>query len=180
MGSELQGHEMVLNSDAVSDENKKLIDDIVFLRGRVVTSYCQVEFLLADIAVKLELKFPYLISARLKAAKRIAERDGYEAYKQELEKVCDGLGKFDEVRRFMAHGWAVLEVDKAGNHRFELLMYERRGEGQFELMRACTTRERLLEAANDINEFTGRVINLFHRIYLEKGLESQLLQSPEV
>ena len=162
---------MSLNSDAVSVENKKLIDDIVYLRGRIVTSYCQVEFLLADIAVKLELKFPYLISARLKAAKRIAEREGYETYKAELEEVCDGLGEYDDIRKFMAHGWAVLEVDKAGNHRFELLMYERKGEGQFELMRARTTRERLLEAANDINEYTGRVINLFRRIYFEKGLE---------
>jgi hypothetical protein len=163
---------MTLNSDAVSDENKKLIDDIVYLRGRIVTSYCQVEFLLADIAVKLELKFPYLISARLKAAKRIAEREGYEAYKAELEEVCDGLGEYDNIRKFMAHGWAVLEVDKAGGHRFELLMYERKGEGQFELMRAQTTRERLLEAANDINEYTGKVINLFRRIYFERGLET--------
>lgn len=163
---------MTLNSDAVSDENKKLIDDIVYLRGRIVTSYCQVEFLLADIAVKLELKFPYLITARLKAAKRIAEREGYEAYKAELEEICDGLGEYDDIRKFMAHGWAVLEVDKAGNHRFELLMYERKGEGQFELMRARTTRERLLEAANDINEYTAKVINLFRRIYFEKGLET--------
>ncbi|MDP1582980.1 MAG: hypothetical protein Q8M18_06085 [Bradyrhizobium sp.] len=163
---------MTLNSDAVSDENRKLIDDIVYLRGRIVTSYCQVEFLLADIAVKLELKFPYLITARLKAAKRIAEREGYEAYKAELEEICDGLGEYDDIRKFMAHGWAVLEVDKAGNHRFELLMYERKGEGQFELMRARTTRECLLEAANDINEYTVKVINLFRRIYFEKGLEA--------
>jgi hypothetical protein len=71
----------------------------------------------------------------------------------------------------MAHGWANLEVDKKGNHRFELLMYERTGEGAFQMMRATSTRERLLEAANDINEYTGKVIRLFHRIYLEKGLE---------
>ena len=133
---------MTLNSDAVSDENKKLIDDIVYLRGRIVTSYCQVEFLLADIAVKLELKFPYLITARLKAAKRIADSEGFEEYKTDLEEICDGLVEYDDIRKFMAHGWAVLEVDKAGNHRFELLMYERKGEGQFELMRARTTRER--------------------------------------
>lgn len=63
------------------------------------------------------------------------------------------------------------EVDKQGNHKFSLRMYERTGEGQFELMQASSTRERLLQAANDINEYTGRVINLFHRIYFEKGLE---------
>jgi hypothetical protein len=161
----------VLKSDGISEENKKLIDDIVYLRGRIITSYSQVEFLLADIAVKLELKFPYLVAARLKAAKRIAEREGYEAYRKELEEVCDGLAEFDDIRKFMSHGWADLEVDRQGNHRFSLRMYERKSEGQFELMRASSTRERLLEAANDINAYTNRVINLFYRIYMEKGLE---------
>lgn len=162
---------MALNTDAVTDEQKKLVDDIIYLRGRIITSYSQVEFLLADIAVKLELKFPYLISARLKAAKRIAEREGYEAYRKDLEEICDGLAEFDDIRKFMSHGWADLEVDSHGNHKFALRMYERTGEGQFELMQGSSTRERLLEAANDINEYTGRVIRLFHRIYLEKGLE---------
>ena len=45
------------------------------------------------------------------------------------------------------------------------------GAGAMSLYTYVPTRERLLEAANDINEYTGRVINLFRRIYLEKGLE---------
>jgi hypothetical protein len=101
---------MTLSSDAVTDEQEKLVDDIIYLRGRIITSYSQVEFLLADIAVKLELKFPYLISARLKAAKRIAEREGYEVYRKDLEEICDGLAEFDDIRKFMSHGWADLEV----------------------------------------------------------------------
>jgi hypothetical protein len=89
--------------DGVSAEHQKLMDDIVYLRGRVITAYAQVEFLLADIAVKLELKFPYLISKRLKAAKRIAERAGYESYRDELIAICDGLAEHDETRNFLAH-----------------------------------------------------------------------------
>jgi hypothetical protein len=160
-----------LNSVDVADEQKKLVDDIIFLRGRIITSYSQIEFLLADIAVKLEMKFPYQIAARLKAAKRIAQRDGFESYRSELEEVCDALADFDDIRKYMAHGWANLEVDRAGNHRFQLLMYERIGEGKFEMMSATSTRERLQEAADNINEYTRKVINLFRRIYFEKGLE---------
>jgi hypothetical protein len=37
---------MALDSEAVTDEQKKLVDDIIYLRGRIVTSYCQAEFLL--------------------------------------------------------------------------------------------------------------------------------------
>lgn len=107
--------------------------------------------------------FRHWLDARLKAAKRIAEREGYEAYKAELEEICDGLANYDDIRKYMAHGWANLEVDKSGNHRFQLLMYERKGEGTFEMMSATSTRERLLEAANDINAYTAKVINLWRR-----------------
>jgi hypothetical protein len=155
----------------LTEEDRKLVDDIIYLRGRIITSYSQVEFLLADIAIKLELKFPYPIAARLKAAKRIAERDGYEAYKEELNEICDGLEKYDDIRNFAAHGWADLSIDKQGNHVFDLIMYRREGDGQFNLFRARTSRERLHAAADDINDFTGRVMRLFRRIYMEKRLE---------
>jgi len=71
----------------------------------------------------------------------------------------------------MAHGFLRLDTDKAGNHQFEFLRYERRAEGQFELMQAKTEVERLREAADDITDYTDRAISLFRKIYLEKKLE---------
>jgi hypothetical protein len=68
----------------LTDEQKSLVDECIYLPGRVITSYGQVEFILADISVILDLKFPYLISKRIKVAKEIADRPGYEAYKDEL------------------------------------------------------------------------------------------------
>ena len=53
-----------------SEFQKSLIEQVTYLRGRIITSYAQVEFLLADISVKLDLRFPYRISDRIKAAKR--------------------------------------------------------------------------------------------------------------
>src|SRR4051812_29861840 len=38
-----------------TEQMKSLVDEAAFLRGRIVTAYCQVEFLLADISVKLDL-----------------------------------------------------------------------------------------------------------------------------
>lgn len=157
--------------DAISPEHQKLMDDIIYLRGRILTSYAQVEFLLADFAVKLELKFPYRIADRLKAAKRSAAKPGYEPYKQELEEICDRLLEFDDLRNYMAHGWAELTVDKLGKHVFQLLMYQRHGEGQFQLYRGSTTRETLHQAAEKIDAHTIRVLRLFRRIYFEKELE---------
>jgi hypothetical protein len=51
----------------------------------------KVEFLLAHMSVKLDLKFPYLIKNRIKVEKRVAEREDYQVYKADLERVCDEL-----------------------------------------------------------------------------------------
>jgi len=148
-----------------------LVDECIYLRGRIITSYSQVEFILADISVILDLKFPYIISKRIKAAKAIADRPGYEAYRDELHSVCDGLSEFDEIRVFMAHGWVSAELGKNGTNIIEFLRYERTGAGQFQLMRGGTDVARLRQEAEDITQYTERTLALFRKIYAEKGLE---------
>ena len=157
----------------LTDEQKALVDECIYLRGRIITSYSQVEFILADISVILDLKFPYLISKRIAAAKAIADRLGYESYRDELHSLCDGLSEFDEIRVFMAHGWVSAEIDKKGNHIIEFLRYERLGDGQFQLMRGGTDIARLRQAANDITEYCEKVLRLFRKIYSEKDLENE-------
>jgi hypothetical protein len=49
-----------------TEQQKSLVDEALYLRGRIVASYAQVEFLLADISVKLDLRFPYLIALALR------------------------------------------------------------------------------------------------------------------
>ena len=154
-----------------NDQQKAFVDEALFLRGRIIASYAQVEFLLADLVVKLDLRFPYVIDARIKAVKKIAERPGYEVYKDELDHACDAFDQFDDLRHFMTHGFLSLTVDTKGNHQFEFLRYVREGEGKFTMMSAKTTIERLRHAAEDIGEYVSLVIRLFERIYREKKLE---------
>jgi hypothetical protein len=150
---------------------QKAVNDAAYLRGCIVTSYAHVEFLLADISVKLDLKFPYLIKNRIKAVLRIAERSGYEVYKDELEAVCDELLKYDELRNFMAHGFLVVSTDKKGNHLLEYQMYQRAGEN-FQHVMIQTDLAKLRIAANDVTCYVERAVLLFGRIYIEKGLEA--------
>jgi len=126
---------------------------------------------LADISVKLDLRFPYLIDARIKAVKRIAEREGYDVYKEELDGVCEELLRYVDVRHFMTHGFLSLTIDKKGNYQFEFLRYQRDGEGKFTLLSAKTTIERLRQAADDIGNYVSHVIKLFAKIYSEQKLE---------
>jgi hypothetical protein len=150
---------------------KSLVTEATYLRGRILTSYAQIEFLLADLSVKLELKFPYLINDRIKAAKRIAERPGYESYREVLHQVCDDLLQYDEIRNFMAHGFLMLTTDKKGNHEFDMRRYQRDGEGKFSLIEIRTDIPRLRATAEHITQYVSNAVKLFSRIYLEKRLE---------
>lgn len=156
----------------LTDEQKSLVDECIYLRGRIITSYSQVEFILADISVILDLKFPYLIKKRIAGAKAIAERAGYESYRDDLHSICDGLGEFDEIRVFMAHGWVSVEIDKHGQNIIEFLRYERLEDGQFRLVRGGTDIVRLRQAADDITEYCEKALRLFRKIYSEKNLEN--------
>jgi hypothetical protein len=157
----------------LTDEQKSLVDECIYLRGRIITSYSQVEFMLADISVVLDLKFPYPIDKRIKAARAIADRPGFEGYREELYHVCDGLEEFHDIRLFMAHGWVDAELAPNGANIIQFLRYERTGEGQFKLMRGGTDLVRLREAAEDITKYVERVFALFRKIYREKGLEHE-------
>ena len=150
---------------------KSLVEEATYLRGRIVTSYSQVEFLLADISVKLDLKFPYLIKDRIKAVKRIAERPGYEVYKDELAKVCGELLQYDDLRNFMAHGFMMLTTDRKDNHEFEFQLYQREDRDKFNLITIKTTVPRLRAAAENITEYVSHAARLFGLIYLEQKLE---------
>jgi hypothetical protein len=151
-------------------QQKALVDEAFYLRGRIIASYAQVEFLLADLVVKLDLRFPYRIDSRIKAVKKIAERPGYEVYKDDLDRACKELGQYEELRHFMTHGFLILTA----NHQFEFRRYVREGEGKFNLMPVEITVERLRRAANDIVKYVSDVIRLFERIYREKKLEAKL------
>jgi hypothetical protein len=149
----------------------ELIDEALYLRGRIIACYAQVEFLLADLITKLEDRFAYRIESRVKGVRRIAELPGYEAYSYDLNRLADELLIYEEFRHYMVHAFMRAEVDKAGNHRFQLLRYTREGEGKYKLMQATTDISMLKQTLHDIDSYVHEVMNLFERMYREKNLE---------
>jgi hypothetical protein len=150
---------------------KTLANQVDCLRGRIISSYSQVEFLLADISVKLDLRFPYLIKRRINAVRAIAERPGYEGYREELRKVCDELLEYDDLRNFMAHGFLSITTDKKGNHELEFRMYQREDSEKFNLVMRQMTLPYLRMAAGEITEYVSHAVSLFQRIYMEQEVE---------
>jgi hypothetical protein len=111
---------------AINEFQKRLTDEANLLRGKIIASYSLVEYVLADISVRLDLKFPYRIKARIQTVKQIVDRPEYEAYRNDFHRVCDELLRYDDLRNFMAHGIMHLETSPdQTSHRFILRRYER-------------------------------------------------------
>jgi hypothetical protein len=58
----------------INEFQKRLTDEACLLRGKIIAGYSLVEYVLADISVRLDLKFPYRIKDRIKAVKQIVDR----------------------------------------------------------------------------------------------------------
>jgi hypothetical protein len=151
--------------------HQRLIDEALYLRGRIVACYAQVEFLLADLISKLEDRFAYRIESRVKGARRIAELPGYEAYRYDLNRLADELLIYEDLRHYMVHGFMRAEVDRVGNHRFQLIRYTREDVGKYKLMQATIDIPRMKQSLSDIDKYVNEVMNLIEQMYREKGLE---------
>ena len=99
------------------------------------------------------------------------ERDGYNNYKVHLANVCDELLQYDEMRNFMAHRFLTLTTDRQDNHLLEFRLYQRDGQGTFNLVTIQTTVPILRGVADQITEYVSHAVQLFGRIYLEHKLE---------
>jgi hypothetical protein len=165
-GIESEGEQM----EIPKPEPIALGDELFYLRGKIITGYAQVEFLLADISVKLNVKFPYLIKDRIKEAKKIVERPGYEKYRDELFEICDRLVDYVDLRHFMAHGMVMITT-MGPAHSLEMRRYERSGEGKFKQFFLFSDLDKLRGNAADVGEYSSRAVRLFQKIYLEQQLE---------
>jgi hypothetical protein len=152
----------------------KAIERVNYLRGRIITHYAQCEFLLADVSVKVDFRFVYLLKNRIRAAKEITQRGApFDRYAEDVGGLCDELARWDDIRNFLVHGFATLEHDPAGNFGFEFRRYERTADEKFQLLIWKIQMPDLEAAADRIGILCGTFMKTFERIYIEQGLEKQ-------
>ncbi len=165
-----------------SEEHKRILDEAIYLRGRIVTHYSHAEFLLGDFVVKCqnfesyrkaEFKFPYSIERRLKAVKEIAAADGpVNKYSDRINAIIDDLLLFERKRHFMAHGFMMLKYNKYG-HLLEFRMYTQNKGGQFQLEYEDFDISGMRKLSNKVAMFLSKLQGLFREIYLQEGIESK-------
>jgi hypothetical protein len=158
---------------AVTDFQKQLADEACLLRGQIIAGYSMVEYVLADISVRLNLEFPYPIEKRIKAVKKIVDRPKYEAHRVDFHRVCNEFPRYEELRLFMAHGVMALETTPdQTSHRFVLQRYEWYAKGKFRRRTLNLSIEALREKAGEMGKYTSDAYAVFYKFYNEQALET--------
>jgi hypothetical protein len=167
-------------SEDVSEEDSALVNDAVYLRGNIITSYAHIEFLLADICLKawqlgeyahLAGPFPYKIESRIRAVRALLEIDGpLKAYREGIQPALDTLLDFEERRHFIAHGLLIVTPMPPSDAMLEYRLYRTTKQGTaiafFE-----TSASDLQDVALKIGTLQHEMLMTFERIYSDLGLE---------
>ena len=116
-----------------SAEVKEAVRHAARIRGEIITSFAQIEFVLADIVVKcasraeyknVVARFPYKVESRISAVTALVNAPGpLQKYKDEIVRVIDHLLSYSELRDFMAHGLVMLTPTVDKDPRLEYRMY---------------------------------------------------------
>lgn len=156
--------------------------EAAMLRGIIITSYAQVEHLLADILVRCQLltayatlpaSLPYRFETRVARVRKIVAMPGPLArYKDEFEQVITELQRFEEIRHFMAHGLLVVNISKYNCPELKYRMYRERKEGVEEGL-MVTNLTQLHNAALEIARHSQRTVTLFHKVYHRHKLKAR-------
>lgn len=150
-----------------------------FMRGSIVTSYAQVEFLLADFvfrchanAGKAQPTFPYSVDDRIKAVRSIVATDErFAPYRKEVGEVAGGLLRYREMRDMMAHGMQLLRTRGIEWHQLDYRMFRVAKGKIIEVGQMNTDVVQMANAAKEIGDYAQSLVTIWRRIYLDLGLE---------
>ena len=158
-----------------------VIERAATLRGAIITSYAQVEFLLGDIVMRcmdipeyafLPRDFPQRFSVRLKRVADILAAAGPLAdLREPFEAIMAEMVRYEELRHFMAHGLLRVFVTGASSHSLEYRMWRQRKGRPPEEGKLETNLEHLGDAAHQVAGFSGRAVRLFRDTYLGRNLQ---------
>jgi hypothetical protein len=169
--------------DELTEAERYLTSETTRARGSIIGSYAQVEFVLADFAVKCSRRpefaalvdgFPYKMEARLRAVTTILKREPFRRYRDVAKPLVTGLERWEELRHMMAHGFLMIEVTAEGQHRLVFRMYEPAGDREAILHTFPTNLELLVQASVEAAAYAHSFVTLFRRIYLEQAIEGDV------
>ncbi len=176
---------------SADSEMAELIRSAHFLRGAIISSYAQVEFLLTDLNMRCRLRpayaeiasgFPYKLESKIARAKKLVAAPGpLSAYAHDVLALVDRISAYETYRHFIAHGQMVVSTRETAPAPIIFRMYqpgkkntpEEYGEIQ-------TDADQLANLELEIAKYAHQMVALVARIYQELSLEPGVPLEPNV
>jgi hypothetical protein len=173
--------EDVLEKSNSDSDMTELIRNAHFLRGAIISSYAEVEFLLTDLNMRCRVKpayaaiaagFPYKLESKIARVRQlVAEPGPLTAYADDLLELVDRISAYETSRHFIAHGQMRVSTRATMPVPIVFQMYqpgkknapEQYGEIQ-------TDSDQLTNLAREIADYARQMVALFARIYQELSL----------
>jgi hypothetical protein len=160
----------------LTNQKKRFIDRANRLRGVLVGSYSQVEFLLGHLWVSMEPfdiqrgNFPYRAETRLKEARRMFEIAGSPLfpYRDRALGILSELELHERNRHFMAHGYMDLKETKTGDPDVHVRCYRPKPDDPNEEEIRWTLNQMEAEAKK-ATDVCGRWMRLHYDIHAQLG-----------
>jgi hypothetical protein len=163
-----------------SADLKALVNRAAFIRGQIITSYAQIEFLLADFAVRCQRlpdyaqvseKFPFSVAKRIARVREIVSMPGpLLVYRGRFEEITAELRDYEELRHFMAHGLLTVYGTGLDSNRLVYRMYQQTADGLEEGL-IDTDLAQLTTAGTAIAAYAQQAVMLFREVYLRHNIQ---------
>lgn len=172
---------MVASSMSADSETKELIRNAHFLRGAIISSYAEVEFLLTDLNMRcrrlsayagIATDFPYTLESKIARAKELVAAPGpLSEYADDLLALVDRISAYETYRHFMAHGLMVVNTRDTATAAITFRMYRKAKKTPEEFGEIQTDLDQLTNLAREIGEYAHQIVTLVARIVQELSLE---------
>jgi hypothetical protein len=158
-----------------------IIDEMIAQRGWVINSYAQVEFLFADLIVKLR-KFPecddgkpvaFGIDGRVRRLRQLCEIKPLASHAGNILPLLDRMLELEKTRHFFTHGFLSVHIQQDGKRMgMHMRRYVPPEKGQRETKEELfVLPEQMAEAREKWRLFAQTALIMFQAIYDELGLE---------
>lgn len=172
-----------LNQMEIDQFLKDAVEAAIKARGWCIGGYAQVEFIMADFAVKvgrlagyedLATPFPMNFATRLKRVRSIADRQGVlSPYAEPLRSLADAIESWEQQRHFFTHGWMDVLVSRPSDTiTFRLRRFTPTKADDAAVTLMDFTLADIESAGTQLANLADMALKLFDDIYAEHGLES--------
>jgi hypothetical protein len=142
-----------------------------FLRGAIISSYAQVEFLLTELNMRCR-QLPEYAEIAAARAKELAEGPGpVSAYANDLLPLVARLSDYEDFRHFIAHGLMVVSTRKTATAPIIFRMYRKAPKTPEEYGAIESDADQLRKVSHEISEYARQIATLVARIVQELSLE---------